>query len=181
MNLILEEYHFLHDRPWMLPWIKSISEELDITIHVIASQMSGHCDVMSNRLWLNQQNKNQASETQGWCVKIVVFIVIYFMDLLCHVRNNIMYVLSWQTVSALTQLLFGYLHLLLLRNPGNKHQITLIWALKQFVTRVHTLFSIFMSASCGLWNSKWKQSHFYFQYLFFLFVWYRLNFTKTRS
>ena len=31
------------------PWIKSISNDLDITIHVIASQLFGHCDVISNR------------------------------------------------------------------------------------------------------------------------------------
>ena len=28
---------FLHDRPWISPWIKSISNELDITIHMIWS------------------------------------------------------------------------------------------------------------------------------------------------
>ena len=37
-------------------WIKSISNELDITIHVIESQLSGHCDVISIRLWRHQQN-----------------------------------------------------------------------------------------------------------------------------
>ena len=40
----------LHDRPWLSPWRISISNELDITIHEIASQLSGHCDVISNRL-----------------------------------------------------------------------------------------------------------------------------------
>ena len=40
---------FLHDRPWILPWIKSISNELDITIHVIASQLSCYCEVISTR------------------------------------------------------------------------------------------------------------------------------------
>ena len=38
---------FLHDRPWISSWIKSISSELDITIHVIVSQLSG--------LWRHQQ------------------------------------------------------------------------------------------------------------------------------
>ena len=28
---------FFHDRPWISPWIKSISNELDITCHVFAS------------------------------------------------------------------------------------------------------------------------------------------------
>ena len=49
---------FLHVRPWISPWIKSISNELDITIHVIASQLSVHCDVIGNRLWRHQQDEN---------------------------------------------------------------------------------------------------------------------------
>ena len=36
---------FLHDRPWVSPWIKSISNEFDIAIHVIASKLSIDCDV----------------------------------------------------------------------------------------------------------------------------------------
>ena len=76
-------YCFLHDRLWTLPWIKSIYNELDITIHVTASQFSGHCDVINDRLWRHQQNENQASETQGQCVKIVIFIVIYGFILSC--------------------------------------------------------------------------------------------------
>ena len=35
---------FIHDRPWISPWIKMISNELDIIIHVIASQLS-YCEV----------------------------------------------------------------------------------------------------------------------------------------
>ena len=38
---------FLHDRPWISPWIKSISCELGITYQVFASQSSGHCDVIA--------------------------------------------------------------------------------------------------------------------------------------
>ena len=33
--------YFLHDQPWISSWIKSISNELDIIIHLIASQWSG--------------------------------------------------------------------------------------------------------------------------------------------
>ena len=44
------------------------------------------------------------------------------MDLLCRVRNKIMYVLSWRTVSALTQVLFLWLFPSLFRNSGNKHK-----------------------------------------------------------
>ena len=74
---------FLHDRPWILPWITSISNELDITIHVIPWQLSGHCDVISNQLWRHQQNENRATETRGRCVKIIIFIVIYGFVMLC--------------------------------------------------------------------------------------------------
>ena len=52
------------------PWIKSISNESDITFQVLASQLSDHCDVISNRLWNNQQNANRVSATRGRCVKI---------------------------------------------------------------------------------------------------------------
>ena len=45
-----------------------------------------------------------------------------FMDSLSLVRNKIMYVLSWRTVSALTRVLFWCLFHSLLRNSGNKHQ-----------------------------------------------------------
>ena len=66
-----------------------------------------------------------------------------FMDSFCRVRNRIMYVHWRRTVSALTRVLFWCLFPLLLRNCGNKHQITFSWAPKQFITRVHTVFSIF--------------------------------------
>ena len=137
---------FLHDRPRISPWIKSISNELDITYHVFASQLSGHCDVIANQLWRHHQNIKRASETWGWCVKILV--LASFMDSLCRVRNKIMYVLLWRTVYALTRVLFWCLFPSLLRNSGNKNQITLSWAHKQFATRVHTLFSIHSNRSC---------------------------------
>ena len=67
-----------------------------------------------------------------------------FLSSLCRVRNKIMYVLSWRIVSALTQGLFWCLFPSLLRNSGNKHQNNpLVRALKQFVTQVHTLFTIY--------------------------------------
>ena len=111
---------FLHDRSWIAPWIKSISNELDITCHVFASQLSGHCDVIADRLWRHQQNVMRASEPRGFCVKILVSAS--FMNLLCRVRNKLMYVLLWRTVYALTRVLFWCLFPSLLRNLGNKHQ-----------------------------------------------------------
>ena len=110
--------YFLHDWPWISSWIKSISNELDITIHVISSQLSGHCDVTSKLLWRHQQNENRARETRGRCVKIVV--LSSFMDSLCRIKNKIMYVLSWRTVSALTRVLFWCWFPSLLRNSAKK-------------------------------------------------------------
>ena len=75
---------FLHDRSWISPWIKSISSELDITCHVFASQLSGHCDVIANRLWRHQQNVKLASKTLEWCVKILVLSVIYGFVMSCE-------------------------------------------------------------------------------------------------
>ena len=40
---------------------KSISNELDINFHVIASQFSDQCDVINNRLLRRQQYVNCAS------------------------------------------------------------------------------------------------------------------------
>ena len=116
-------HSFLHDRPWISPWIKSISNELDITFHVIASQLSGHCDVISTRLWRHQQNVQSQTEqvSHGTGVWRSLFLSS-FMGSFCHVRNKIMYVLSWQTVYALTRVLFWCLFPSLLHNSGNKHQ-----------------------------------------------------------
>ena len=78
---------FLRDLSRITPWIKSIFNELDIISHVIASHLSGHCDVISNRLWRHQANVNRARETRG--VKIVVFIVIYGFIMSCKKWNNV--------------------------------------------------------------------------------------------
>ena len=67
-----------------------------------------------------------------------------FMDSLCRGRNEIMYVLSWRTVSALTRV--GYFGIYFPRCFATREintKITFSWALKRFFTRVHTLFSIY--------------------------------------
>ena len=87
---------------------------------MIASQLPGYCDVINKRLWRHEQNVNPAREARRRCVYIVVFIVI--LSSLCRVRNKMMYVLSWRTVSALNRVLFLSLFPSLLRNSGNKHQ-----------------------------------------------------------
>ena len=110
---------FLHDRSWISPWIKSISNELNIIIHVITSQLSGYCDVINNRLWRHQQNiKRVRHGVDVWWSSFLSS----FLWSICHVRNRIMDALSWGTVSALTRVSFCCLFLSLLRNSGHKHQ-----------------------------------------------------------
>ena len=72
-----------HDWMWILPWMKLISNELDVTLHMLVSQLSGHCDIIINRLWCHQLNINWASETQWWDMKIVNFNVIYGVAMSC--------------------------------------------------------------------------------------------------
>ena len=69
-QVCLKYIFFLHDWSWISPWINSISNEF--TIHLIASQLSVPCDVISDRLWRHQQYK--ASKTRSRCVRIVFFL-----------------------------------------------------------------------------------------------------------
>ena len=114
-------YWFMHDRPWISLWIKSISNQLNITIQMIASQLFGYCDVISNPLWHHQQNVNRASKTRVKKVWRSLFLSS-FTDSLYRVRNKIMYVLAWRTIYALTRVLFWCLCPPLQHNSGNKHQ-----------------------------------------------------------
>ena len=54
-----------------------------VKYHLFASQLSGHCDVIANRLWHHQQNVKRASETWGWHAKILVFSIIYRFVMSC--------------------------------------------------------------------------------------------------
>ena len=114
----------LHERPWISPWIKSISNELNITFHVLASQLSGHCDVISHRLWRLQQNVNRASTTLGQCVNIVVFIVIYRFVISCKKWNNACTLLTNCLCAHLSAILVFFPSLLC--NSGHKHQNNLL-------------------------------------------------------
>ena len=114
-NLIL-----LHDWPWISPWIKSISNELDITCHVVAPQSSGNCDAINNRSWRHQPNINRGSGKRRWCMRVAVFIVIDWI--VCRVRNKITHVFSWRTVYALIRVLVWCLFPSVLSNSGNKHK-----------------------------------------------------------
>ena len=63
---VIANSSFLHERPWISPWLKSISNEFDIIFHVLALQLL-----------------NYASETRGRCVMIAVFIAIYGIVVSC--------------------------------------------------------------------------------------------------
>ena len=99
-------FYFLHDRPWISLWIKSISNELDITIHLSI--------VLS--LWRHQQSI--VTSSAEWRSSVLSS----FRDTLCGVTNKMMYVLSWRTCYALTRVLFWCSFPSLLGNSGNKHQ-----------------------------------------------------------
>ena len=62
---------------------KIISDELDINVHVIASQLFRYCDVISNQLWRHQQNEYQASKGCS------------FLPSAATVRNSITYIILY--------------------------------------------------------------------------------------
>ena len=117
LPLVMNNHIFLQARTWLLPWIKSISNELDIIFHMPLSQLSGQsgyiivtssaidCDVISKRvrhgddrpfyhlLWIHY-----IRQEIKWC--------IYFHD----------------NLFMLTEGLFWCLFPSLLCNSGNKEQ-----------------------------------------------------------
>ena len=114
-----------------------------VDVH-LASHLSGHYDVTSNRVWRHQQNVNRVRGTRERCVKIVV--LLSFRDLLCRVRNIIMYVTEWWTVYALNRVLLCFYFQ---TNP----KITILRMHKDFSTRVLTLFYIWSSQTVSI--SEW--------------------------
>ena len=104
---------------------KPLLKKLDITFHVLSSQLSGLSDVISNWLWHHQQNANPTSETRGRCVKIVV--LSSFKHPLCSVRKKMMiHVLLRRIVYANTRARYWCLYPSLLRNSGHKHKHNLL-------------------------------------------------------
>ena len=73
-------------QPQISPWITSISIELDITIHMLMSQLSGHCDAISNWLWCHQGNIKEW-DIGTMCADHRGFF-LSFMDSLCRVTNK---------------------------------------------------------------------------------------------
>ena len=102
---------------------------------MIASQLSGRCDVISSRLWRHQQNENVRLRHGDDMLRSS------FLSS-CRVRNKVMYVLSWRIASVLTRVSFWHFFPRCEATREINIKITFSWALKQFTTRVHTLFSI---------------------------------------
>ena len=80
---------------------------------VIVTSSAIDCDVLS---------RTKTMQVRHWDDVRWLSFLSSFMDSFCRVRNKIMYVLSWRTVSVLTQVLFWCLFPSLLRNSGDKHQ-----------------------------------------------------------
>ena len=146
-----------------------ISNELDIIIHVIASQLSGHCDVISNLLWHHKAKRKLNECGMGTMCKLRHFYVIYGLVMswkkwnnLCNLVTNcfcvhLSVILVFTSLVAL-QLGFG---VYIPRCFGAREintKIILMWVLKQFVTPVHTLFSISSVMTLRSWNNlKWNR------------------------
>ena len=78
------DYHIIFLTPlWISPLIKSITNELDIIFRMIMSQLSGHCDIISNQLWRHQQNENMWEWDTGKMWKDRHFVIIYGFVMSC--------------------------------------------------------------------------------------------------
>ena len=107
-------YIFLHDRPWISPWIKSISNELDIIIQVMASQLS-QVIVTSSGIDYDVIRTTKSVQVRHRDDVYWSSFLSSFVDSLNRVRSKIIYVLSWRTISALARVLFWCLFPSLLR------------------------------------------------------------------
>ena len=110
---------------------------------VIVTSLAIDCDVISG-------TKAERVRRERY-VKIVV--LSSFMYSLCHVRNRMIYVLSWRTISVLTRVLFCYLFPPLLRNSGNKHQNNPLVS-AQTVRHSSTYIIFYIS----YWTPLWRHS-----------------------
>ena len=89
---------FLHDQLRISPWIRTISNELDITFHVSFTIVWS--------LWRHHQNVNRTSETRGRCVKIVALVVINEYVISCKKK---IHVFPWRCIT-LIALLFSIIY-----------------------------------------------------------------------
>ena len=90
----------LHDQPWISPWIKSISNELSLftwsrhNCLVMVTSSAIACDVISRTKTEQVRHGNDMLRSS---------FLSSSKDSLCNVKNKIMYVLSWRTVSEMVR------------------------------------------------------------------------------
>ena len=104
-----EHAHFLHDWPWISPWIKAVYKELDITRHASAPYLLGpamHCAINCDA--------NTANGIRGRWMKIV--LISSFRGLFCG--RTISFVLLRRTVHALPRVSLWCLVLYLISISG---------------------------------------------------------------
>ena len=128
----------LWGRAWIWPIMKLMCNELDITLYVRASRLL-------HQLWPHYQHCtidwDVITRTQTDQVRhdIVVWKASFWSSFMesSYVSSKLMYILSWQTVYALTRRLFWCLFSSLVRNSETKSKIAISWAHKQFARQVH--------------------------------------------
>ena len=114
-NIEMTKHYLLHDRSWISRWIKSRSN-ISFCIcprnNCNIMHCATDCDVITRirTHWVRHGIDVWRSRVRS-----------SFVASLCCVRNELIYVLWWQTVFALTRVLIGWLIPSLLRNLGNKH------------------------------------------------------------
>ena len=89
---VYECYFSLHNQSWISPWIKLISNELDITAHIHASQLL--CPIMHFAITfdvlIRMYTEQMRTRPNVWSASPW----LSFIGSLCYVSNKIMYVLS---------------------------------------------------------------------------------------
>ena len=142
--------------------------DIDITFHMIASQLSGYCDIISNWLWHHQQNMKWVSETRRQCVKIVDFIIIYGFIIACKKWNNICNLVMnclcahWSVI-----LVFIFLAAMQLRKKKQSNLLMSTWTVHHFTTNIILYIYIFdceihwSEIYSSLYHSAWYKYGFY--------------------
>ena len=142
VNLLL-----LHDRPWISPWIKSISNELDIPIHGIASQClvimtssAIDCDVISS---IQTERVRHAIDVRRSSFYSHLWIRSVVQEIKqCMYSRDELFMRSLECY-------FGIYFPRCCATREINTKITLSWAHKPFATGLHTLFSISVAEFSG--------------------------------
>ena len=86
-----EMLYFWHDRLWISPWMKLIYNELDITFHVLVSQLSRHIIA----LWRHQQyiiSSSTERKHSEWDTKLMCQDSLFLLSYM-----SLLYFMPWYT------------------------------------------------------------------------------------